>query len=504
MDIKDFLNQLFDGDNPNRSYVMIETLILKVLKNYFEANNKELKTNFIYKNLNDKIIMEVDAYAPTGFDNYEGGTVFEFKFYRSKNSLFKNFREILFKKFFNRINSMDLEVKNVILVVTLDLTDDEKSNLTSGFNEDIDINFYIWDINDLKTLFDNYPQLVLETINNISQLVLNTQLSESINSNEKSIVDFREKHIGRLKESFATDDLVLFLGAGISRDAKISMWDDLVSDLLVSLLGTKLKDFNVNLTDIERDFIVESLKKSNGNSPLLMARYIRKGLQDIFTEILTDILYKNCINSSELLTEITKLCKPIRNRIGVRGVVTYNFDDLLEVNFTQHDISHRAVFREAEIPSKDELGIYHVHGFLPRNNNNYEGLSKSLLVFSEEGYHNLMLDPYNWSNLVQLNYLRENTCLLIGLSLTDPNLRRLLDIAVRKQESNVCKHYVILKREIYHKNVLNGNNINDKNIRKFDIANQKLKEEYYKELGLNVIWVDDYKEIPQILNRIRN
>ncbi len=148
-----------------------------------------------------------------------------------------------------------------------------------------------------------------------------------------------------------------------------------------------------------------------------MARYIRKGLKNGFTNTLSNILYSNCTNESEILTEITQLCLPVRSGVGIQGVVNYNFDDLLELYFSKYRIKHRTVYREADIPSNDELGIFHVHGFLPRNLDEYEDLFKSLLVFSEEGYHKLMLAPYNWANLIQLNYLREYTCLFIGLSM---------------------------------------------------------------------------------------
>ena len=53
-------------------------------------------------------------------------------------------------------------------------------------------------------------------------------------------------------------------------------------------------------------------------------------------------------------------------------------------------------------------------------------------------------DVYNWSNIKQINALREKNCLFIGCSLSDPNMRRLLDIAYDKSEA---KHYAILKKE---------------------------------------------------------
>lgn len=49
--------------------------------------------------------------------------------------------------------------------------------------------------------------------------------------------------------------------------------------------------------------------------------------------------------------------------------------------------------------------------------------------------------------MVQINKFRENTCLFIGSSLSDPNIRRLLDIAY-KQKGNKRKHHYIFKQRI--------------------------------------------------------
>lgn len=110
---------------------------------------------------------------------------------------------------------------------------------------------------------------------------------------------------------------------------------------------------------------------------------------------------------------------PNRGKLGVRAIINYNFDDLVEKNLKRLRVKYHSIYGEGMIPDTDELGIYHVHGFLPQEKENYENLTKSLLVFSEEGYHKLMLEPYNWANISQLNYMINNTCFFIGLSMTD-------------------------------------------------------------------------------------
>ena len=115
------------------------------------------------------------------------------------------------------------------------------------------------------------------------------------------------------------------------------------------------------------------------------------------------------------------------------------------------------------------------------------------LIFSEEDYHRVYRDAYCWSNLAQLNYLREHTCLFIGCSLTDPNLRRLLDVAKRNNEKP--RHYAFLRRN----NTANSGQVDQKALEIYKDIDLSLREKYYAEMGLNIIWVDDFDEIPQIL-----
>ena len=105
-------------------------------------------------------------------------------------------------------------------------------------------------------------------------------------------------------------------------------------------------------------------------------------------------------------------------------IITYNFDDLLDEFLNKKDfysVSDNIIPRTKEVP------IYHVHGMISRDNTR-----PSNSVLSEKDYHHLYSNPHNWANVVQLNALYTSTCFFIGFSMTDPNQRRLLELARAK------------------------------------------------------------------------
>lgn len=247
----------------------------------------------------------------------------------------------------------------------------------------------------------------------------------------------------------------------------------------------------------------------------MLARYIRKGLsagsekeQKEFIQAVTTRLYslrnKQYSLSSPLIKEIASLCTPTRTGAKVRSVITYNFDDLMERELEARNLSIRSIFEEVELAAPEELPIYHVHGFLPENRTNYSNLDRTTLVFSEEGYHQIYSEAYHWSNLVQLASLKETTCLMVGLSLTDPNLRRLLEIAAKSTDRP--KHFAFLPRVSLEKFTKDDG----KNVvraptgvsKRFLDRHHSLNEEVMRELGVNVIWYESYDEIPKILHSI--
>ncbi|MDT8719038.1 SIR2 family protein [Clostridium sp. 19966] len=495
-EIEEIINKLRDQNNNIQSAINIETLILNILTMYSSDQGKDIKTNLrVPKKIG---YLSLDAYLPEGIDNCYGGTVVDVKSYIKIESVMNFFSED--NNLFQDLLETNVELKNIICIFTMDIEDAHKQKLLSKLKSK-DINVVIWGMSDLERISSDHIEDINKISKSLSVIMLESAIVNSVNNEDDDWRKRNEIYIEGLKKKYYDDNLVMFLGAGTSKDAEIPTWNELIFELIVSLISENSKH---NFTNEEKKFIVSKIKNMNLDSPLLEARYVEKGLRDGFIDKLTELLYKRCINTSNILEEITQLCIPIRGGIGIRAVVTYNFDDLLEYNLNSLGITHRSIYTE-EVPLKHELGVYHVHGFLPRDRNRYKDLSKWLLVFSEAGYHSLILDPYNWANIVQLNYLRENTCLFIGMSMTDPNLRRLLDIAaVRRQENdNLCKHYAILKKEEFKVDKLIDSNIDENKIKVFEKANRNIMELSFKELGINIIWIEDFKEIPGILKKIK-
>ena len=133
-----------------------------------------------------------------------------------------------------------------------------------------------------------------------------------------------------------------------------------------------------------------------------------------------------------------------------------------------------------------ELPVYHVHGIVTMDAKS--GIY-STPVLSEEDYHNIYKEAFHWSNIEQLHALDRTTCFFIGFSMSDPNLRRLLEISQSKGDGGK-NHYVFLRR---------SNFSNDSNR---DMENLTILKNMMNDLGLNVIWFKDFNELPQLLKRI--
>jgi hypothetical protein len=491
-----------DGGGP-KSYYSFETFVQHLLKHHIENQDK----TFL---IATESVRFGDALAPDGFDQFDGSTLIEIKFNLGRLPV-RNFLERSVYSFINEYT--ENKFKYVLIISAKPIS----KKFLYRVNEEIERNplpfkIVFWGPSELNKIASKNRKVVSSISNNLFALRLSSAISKPIRDWKQD----REDIIENLKVCYKKGQFSLFLGAGVSSSAGMPDWNTLLNSLFVTYL-TQEFDNDGEMGDKDISDLVARLNNIDEPSALMAARYLRKGLSKgdgeatEFIKAVTKNLYKLRNNKfsidSDLIKSIASMCLPRRTGAKVKSVVTYNFDDLLERQLTDNAILYRCIYTDNESYDPDELPVYHVHGFLPEDRKLHDGLDNSTLVFSEEGYHQIYSDSYHWSNLVQLNSFRENSCLMVGLSMTDPNLRRLLDISSKNIERS--KHFAFMKRlsssEFCYENVA-GKKLkvieNTESAEKFLERHHTLNEELMKELGVTIIWYETYDDIPKIVNRI--
>lgn len=325
------------------------------------------------------------------------------------------------------------------------------------------------------------------------------------NAKKKDWKDLRNDIIEEATDVVKQGNIVLFLGAGVSSSAKMPAWKDLLKNLMAEvkmLKGDSLKAF----TELD-----SHIYKECGDSNLIMARYLETAIQlsdknADFMKLIQQHLYSEN-HSSELLTDLALIVKSRKTD----EVITYNFDDILEQELVKmglkESINFTSIARDAEVADHNNLPIYHVHGIIPEHSD-----TADTVVFSEKEYHNRYRNAYHWSNVEQLHAMMRKHCFFVGLSMQDPNLRRLLDTACSMNATDKPSHYVFLRRTQQEKYCLSEKGcqfvqvsqslVDKKKQKDIYLLNYTVLENIYRQLGVNVIWYEDHDDLPDLIERV--
>jgi len=361
------------------------------------------------------------------------------------------------------------------------------------------------------TVFESFKNIKIDDINFND---IEFKFKPSTKSSEKAKVN-------SLITEYKNGSLVLVLGAGVSIDYGLPSWDMLLQKLLIEAFSTKTKEDSKVST-----VLAELFTNVFPLNPLISARflqnYYKKNKKDgDFESDIRNIFYNDIKIDyiSPTFKEIFQLCVAPGNSPNLNSIITYNYDDLLEKHLDDLDIDvpYKSIYKVGQNHTPNELPIYHVHGFLKRDGD----LSPDdKIILSEDLYHQQYNDTYSWNNIVQINKFRENTCLFIGISLSDPNTRRLLDIANLQKGSLNKYHYIIKKRYDRDKikksleivlsqdNTISNEKTDeslgiDKTVNYLVEFMETFEEEDAMSFGVKTIWVKEFSEIPSILIKIR-
>jgi len=355
------------------------------------------------------------------------------------------------------------------------------------------------------------------------------------------------KHIRALAKAYRGEGLTLYLGAGVSAGSEVPTWERLVlSMFFATAQNARLDDWRPFSNYL---FAIAEWYLARRHEPLeITASKLRRATDEdtVFLERLEEMLYGPFVDdggaivppnrprlraANRTLDAVALLCERApAGSGGVRSVITYNYDGLLEAAL---DRDHVPVWNEAR-PPDGKLPIYHVHGFVPFPGQ--PGSSAAEIVFTEEQYHQASHDPYSWGNLVQLAAMTARVGLTVGLSLADRNIRRLLDAASRTPVSP--RVFALLQRREWKRPDLAELESIDHKAREYfdrfqrqspgikrrgsrpghkgsswesEIAgiieavehlDHEFEEKVLVSLGIQPIWYAEHSEIPEILGKI--
>ncbi len=339
------------------------------------------------------------------------------------------------------------------------------------YNPEASLNIYLDDSNFLALGFIEGKKIEYTLKSKESESFLGDDLLYYLNRNKKNNNESFIMFLLKLYTYRLNVDLVI--GAGINVDYGVKDWKRLVDALNSTFYNN----------DVER---INEIKHYVGSELFVNGKVLKTSGFDTYKELNNEIYLVNFNdeNKKSFSTTETSLYALVEYLESHKDteVITYNYDTNLEYLLRKKEIIYNTIYDEFAFTSKDNssINIYHVHGLLPYNKYNESRFVNSL-IFNESDYYYLYNNPYSWNISKQLHDFTFKCCVFVGISLTDPNMKRLLEVA-----SNYLKfNFIFMKKEKGYK---------DSTLK--DVTN------YFFTYDLITIWVDDYSEINKWLSNI--
>jgi SIR2-like domain len=327
----------------------------------------------------------------------------------------------------------------------------------------------------------------------------------------------------QLKGIYRQEGIALALGAGVSFLSELPDWTGLLRGIARRCPG------------VSSDRTVTALKKGGFGLAAIASMLRLRCPPDLeFSEVVRDALYEKfepykqrherhldldtvlqrACAKNYTLRAVAALCakRDDRTRSFVRNdrihaVVNFSLDALLReyvaVRYKRPLV--RSVERASKSRDAAKINLYYMHGFLRFDSKAQDAEKEAFdkLVLTEQEYFNFFNSPTSIFNYTFLYILREYSCLFIGLSMQDENIRRLLHYSVQEKRVGYNEE----KRA--NMQAASAIEVTQKLLRHFAIIQAyespeltSLVEDSLAELGTQVLWVSDYKQIPDRLKEV--
>lgn len=270
------------------------------------------------------------------------------------------------------------------------------------------------------------------------------------------------KSVKRIAKYIRGGNMAPLIGAGLSVPAGVPLWSDLVRRLIQH---RQQFDTNSAASTLDPQDYVDLLRDIFNSDDLTIASFIRRMMpaptgtgrkrkRPSFRDLVEQALYTDPVQPelpafapihTQTHNHLISLFEPYPNRLW-----TTNFDDLLEQAALEASHPVRTLhpgFRA----ERSALSIAHLHGFVPppARADTYPPAMRSPVVMAEDDFHLAAGDPTGWTTREFISLLDRYNVLILGMSLSDPNLRRVLTLNTARsaetgEESR--KHFAIIKK----------------------------------------------------------
>lgn len=274
--------------------------------------------------------------------------------------------------------------------------------------------------------------------------------------------------INRFSEAIEKGNAAIFAGAGLSMSQGYVSWPN--------LLAGPAEELGLN-SEKETDLVAlaQYYKNENGGS---------RG-------ILNQILIENF--GAEL--EVSENHRILAS-LPIETYWTTNYDHLIENSikdaYKTPQVKKNYTQLATTYPNVDTI-IYKMHGDID---------DVSSAVITRDDYERYDDDSYTLFKETLKGDLLTKTFLFLGFSFTDPNLERILSDIRWVLKENQRPHYCIM-RKISEDSFINSEDFFDQERYNYECKKRKLQISDLSRFSINVVEVDNYSDITDILKCIR-
>ena len=257
----------------------------------------------------------------------------------------------------------------------------------------------------------------------------------------KSLLSRYCKYIVHMRQQYhlSSSTLGIVLGAGASKDLGLPSWKELVSRIAgcdeIKDLGVKIDNNADPISNAQLLFQAykadmiqrcsEEDRTYNRVDMKIRANWQKIVHSNLYSDIDPDI--NKLVPNDHYLWSLIKLIK------NTPMTINYNFDDtiqrMLSANRTdaekRNSRGYTTLWNSNVYMYPKNSVVYHPNGFLPYKINEHPS---ERLVFLEDSFADQLIDSMHGHYNVLSDYFNHNTCLLLGLSLSDPTLKHILRI----------------------------------------------------------------------------